>query len=110
MKESWKDIPGYEGIYQADREGNIRHIFPSGKSRIMTAYLKSTTNSVVVKLTKEGRAKEESVLGIMARTFLGKVPNGYTPYHKNGIKFDNYINNITYISRKELGKKNRSKI
>ena len=27
MKESWKDIPGYDGKYQADTEGNIRRVY-----------------------------------------------------------------------------------
>ena len=40
----------------------------------------------------------------MAKTFLGKCPDGYVPYHKNGCKNDNYINNIAYISKKKLGK------
>ena len=40
MKESWKDIPGYDGKYQADMEGNIRRIYQSGKTRLMTPYHK----------------------------------------------------------------------
>ena len=39
MIETWKDIPGYDGKYQADREGNIRHVDPSGKERIMTGHI-----------------------------------------------------------------------
>lgn len=106
MKKTWKDIPGYGGKYQADREGNIRHVYPSGKERIMTAYPKKMSGSqrLVVKLTRDGKAKEEIVISVMARTFLGPRPEGYVPYHKNGIQSDNYINNIAYISKKDLGK------
>ena len=42
---------------------------------------------------------------VMAKTFLGPVPEGCVPYHKNGCQSDNYINNIAYISKIELGKK-----
>ena len=106
MKETWKDIPGYNGKYQADREGNIRRVFPSGKTRLMTPYYKKMTGGqrLVVKLTKDGKAREEIVIGVIARTFLGPRPKGYVPYHKNGIRSDNYINNIAYITQKELGK------
>ena len=42
---------------------------------------------------------------IVAKTFLGEAPSGCVAYHKNGCQSDNYVNNIVYISRQELGKK-----
>lgn len=30
MKETWRDIPGYGGKYQIDREGNVRRVYASG--------------------------------------------------------------------------------
>lgn len=106
MINTWTNIPGYDGKYQADKEGNIQHVFTSGKTRLMTPYHKKMTGSqrLVVKLTKDGKTKEEIVVNIMARTFLGPAPAGHVPYHKNGCQQDNYINNIGYISKKELGK------
>ena len=106
MIETWKDIPEYSGKYQADREGNVRRLYSSGKSKLMTAYPKKSTRNkrLVIKLTMDGKSKEVTLLEIMARTFLGPSPKGYVPYHKNGIQSDNYINNIAYISRKDLGK------
>ena len=106
MIETWRDIPGYTGKYQVDQEGNVRRVFPSGKTRKMTPYYKkvSSGKKLIVKLTINGNSKEETLLSIMAKTFLGKCPDGYVPYHKNGCKNDNYINNIAYISKKKLGK------
>lgn len=40
MIETWKDIPGFEGVYQADREGNIRRLYRNGKTRVLTPYHK----------------------------------------------------------------------
>lgn len=106
MLETWKDIVGYGGKYQVDREGNIRRVFPSGKTRPMTPYHKKMSGSkrLVVKLTINGKAKEEILLQIVAKTFLGECPEGCVPYHKNGCQLDNYVNNIGYISREELGR------
>ena len=106
MIETWTDIVGYDGKYQVDREGNIRRVFPSGKTRPMTPYHKKMSGSqrLVVKLTINGKAKEEILLQIVAKTFLGECPEGCVPYHKNGCQFDNYVNNIAYISREELGR------
>lgn len=108
MTETWKDIPGYDGKYQLDREGNCRRVFKSGKTRLMTPYQKksmSGSNRYIVKLTKDGKSKEEILMQLMAKTFLGPVPDGCVPYHKNGMQSENHINNIAYISKKELGKK-----
>nr|DAO94264.1 MAG TPA: NUMOD4 motif protein [Caudoviricetes sp.] len=106
MKESWKDIPGYDGKYQADMEGNIRRVYQSGKTRLMTPYHKKMSGSkrLVVKMTQDKKAKEEILVQIMAKTFLGNPLPGHVPYHKNGCQEDNYIQNIAYISRRDLGK------
>ena len=107
VKESWRDIPGYDGKYQADMNGNVRRIYGSGKARTMKPYPKKMSGSprLVVKLTKDGKAKEVILLQIMARTFLGVPPADHVPYHRNGCQSDNYIQNIAYISKKELGKR-----
>ena len=47
---------------------------------------------------------EEIVLQLVARTFLGPVPEGCVPFHKNGCQADNYVNNIAYVDKRELGK------
>lgn len=106
MIETWKDIPGYDGRYQADKEGNIRRVFLSGKTKMMSQYHKRMSGSqrLVVKLTKDKKSKEEIVLSVIARTFLGPTPEGCVPYHKNGCQTENHLNNIAYISRRDLGK------
>lgn len=105
MKDTWTDIPGYVGKYQADKEGRIRRIYQSGRTRFMTPYRKKMSGSqrLVVKLTKDGKSKEEILIQLIAKTFLGPVPDGYVPHHKNGCQSENHLNNIAYISRKELG-------
>lgn len=106
MTETWRDIPGFEGIYQADREGNIRRLYQNGKVRILTPYHKKMSGSqrLVVKLTANGKSREVVVVQAIARTFLGPPPAGYIPVHRNGCQSDNYANNIKYISRQQAGK------
>ena len=40
MIETWTNIPGFKGIYQASREGDIRRVYKNGKTRILTPYHK----------------------------------------------------------------------
>lgn len=106
MIEKWRDIPGYGGKYQANTEGDIRRVYPSGKTRLMTAYKKRMKGSqrMIVKLTCDGKSKEVVAMQVIARTFLGECPEGYVPYHKNGVQSDNYANNIAYVRKSELGR------
>lgn len=110
--EWWKQIPGYNGKYEASRDGKVRRVYPSGSTREMTPYRKTgqkhqkiLRNRLFVKLTKDGdKGREVPMLKIMAETFLGEVPEGMVPYHKNSIVTDNHIQNIGFISRQELGR------
>lgn len=106
MIETWRDIRGYDGRYQVDREGNIRRVFPSGKTRLLKPHHKKMSGSqrLIVHLTHNGKSKEIIVMQIVAKAFLGPCPEGCVPYHKNGCQSDNYVNNIAYIDRRELGK------
>ncbi len=111
MIETWTNIPGYSGKYQVDREGNVRRVFPSGKTRPMSPYHKKMQGSqrMVVKLTIDGKSKEEILMQIVAKAFLGECPKGCVPYHINGCQTENHVNNIAYIPRSELGKKTGAK-
>lgn len=101
----WKDIKGYEGKYQVSYEGEVRRIYPSGKTRKLTPYVKQNARKVLmIGLTKDGEKKEFTVLSLVAKAFLGEPKEGQVPYHKNGLIKDNWASNIEYIDRKKLGK------
>lgn len=107
MAGTWLDVPGYNGKYQANYEGEIRRVYAkSGKSKLLTAYWKKMRGSqrLVVKLTKDGKSREEIAMSVIARTFLGPCPPGHVPHHKNGMQHDNCAGNIEYISSVELGR------
>lgn len=71
----------------------VRHAGKRGKARF-------------VKLTDSaGIAKEIKVLHLMVWVWIGEVPPGKVPYHKNGDLADHNINNIGFITKRELGKK-----
>lgn len=111
MKATWKDIPGYGGKYQVDREGNVRRVYRPGKTRSLTPQHKKMCGSqrLVVRLTVDGKAEDRVLMQLVARTFLGPAPDGCVAHHKNGCQSDNYVNNIEYVTKEELGKINGAK-
>lgn len=105
MTESWKDVPGYNGKYQISASGKIRRVFPSGKTRELHPCLKKERDLIIHLTDALGRTKEHRFLSLVALTFLGPSPVNCVPYHVNGCKSENNIQNIAYINRRDLGKK-----
>jgi hypothetical protein len=112
--EIWKDIPGYEGKYQASTEGRIRSLdrnidcysaltrtkytrFYKGRVLQPGGNNKDGHYSVVL---KHGAA---SVLVhyLVLKTFVGERPPGMDIRHLNGDPKDNRLCNLRYGTRTE---------
>jgi hypothetical protein len=107
MVETWRAIPGYSR-YQVNSEGQFRKIYPSGKIKEIKAYAKVTSRRrhyIVRLVNDEGKRTELSAAKIVAEAFIGKCPEGMVPVHKNRCQSDNYVQNLVYMDRCELGKK-----
>ncbi len=97
--DEWYDVPGYNGKYQANFDGQVRRVYKA-KTKIISQYFKSN-KTLVVKLIYD----EVKVAQVIWNTFKGEIPKGYNVVHINGIKTDNCINNLKLISKHELGVK-----
>jgi hypothetical protein len=103
----WKKIPGYEN-YEISTLGEIRKILKTKKKpKIMAQYKKK--GLYIVGLTRNGKKKEHRVHKIMQEVFMEEPKPGQVLHHKNGIKIDNSLTNLEYISRQELGAKTGAK-
>ena len=112
MEEQWKDIPGYEGIYQASNLGRIRtcegKVTSSArfshrvwKQRILSQ--KSSRNKkgrtdFRVELWKDGSHKTFLVSRLIAMTWCDGYQSGFTVNHKNGDHLDNRAENLEWLS------------
>lgn len=104
MKEIWKDVNGYEGLYQVSNFGNIRKlrfinnkvnkekIFKISPQKQNKGYLK-------VVLYKNGKYKNYLVHRLVASEFISN-PNNYKEInHKDGNKENNSTNNLEWCTR-----------
>ena len=103
--ELWKDVPGYEGLYQASTEGRIlshgrwvkgcygsRQWRPeriSNGSPDKDGYLRVT-------LHKEGVGNEYKVHRIILTTFVGPCPESMEGCHRNGVPANNKLSNLRW--------------
>lgn len=98
MDENLKEIVGFEGIYAVSDQGRIYRISPLKPSPLKPS--KSQAYQLV-SLSKHNKRQTKRIHKIVARAFLGEVPEGMEINHKNGDKFDNRLSNLEYISRLE---------
>lgn len=92
MKEIWKDVPGYEGYYQASNLGRIK-----SKRKILTPikgeYLK-------VGLSKNGIQKTLYIHRIIAQTFIENKNNFTHINHIDENKYNNKVDNLEWCTNK----------
>lgn len=96
MQEIWKDIKGYEGLYQISNFGNVY-------SKITNKKLKPFANEkgyLRVELRKNKSRKNFKVHRLVAIMFISN-PNGYNEVnHIDGNKQNNKIENLEWCSHK----------
>lgn len=99
MIEIWKDILGYEGLYQVSNLGNVRSLNyrRSGKTKLLK---QGTDNGYKrVELSKNGKKKKYWVHRLVAISFISN-PNNYKEVnHKDEDKSNNNVNNLEWCTR-----------
>lgn len=103
--EEWKDIKGYEGVYQASNLGNIRSLNRYDESGHLRngKVLKQCTSSIEylgVNLMKNKIRKSMLVHRIVAETFIPNPNNYKAVNHKDEDKTNNNIDNLEWCTYK----------
>lgn len=103
MKEEWRDAPGYEGLYQVSNLGRVRTI-RDGREYKAGYILKGKRNRygyVEPALTNGGRRTLVLVHRLVAEAFIPNPLKLATVNHKNGVKTDNRVENLEWMSRRD---------
>ena len=115
MEEIWKDIEGYEGLYQVSNNGFIRSLdkFDSIGRRIKGKHIKTQESRFGyyrVSLCREGKVTTHSVHRLVAQTFIPNTDNKPEIDHINTNRTDNRVENLRWVTRKENNENPLTKI
>lgn len=110
MTEIWKDVEGYENIYEVSNLGRVRGKDRYSKHGVVHRYKvkgvilkpnKVNFGYMQVTLNKNGVRKSRYVHNLVMETFIGPKKLGYEVNHKNENKEDNSLDNLEYLTCKE---------
>lgn len=108
MKEIWKDVKGYEGLYQVSNLGNVKSLsrerYTGGilKERLLTKRY-DKRGYVQYVLYKDGIKKSFKAHHLVFETFGHGKRNGRIVNidHIDGVKDNNNINNLQLLTNRE---------
>ena len=92
MEEVWKDVPGYDGIYQVSNLGNVRTVKMMKPFKIWNGYS-------VVSFYKDGKEKHQLIHRLVAQAFLENPNNLPQVNHKDENKENNVVDNLEWCTR-----------
>lgn len=99
MKEMWKDIPGYEGLYQVSNLGNIRSLKYAGGNKVKLLKQATTNGYKQVQLSKNGKGKNHLVHRLVAIAFIPNPNNLPVVNHKDENPSNNNVDNLEWCTQ-----------
>lgn len=99
VAERWLPVVRYEGIYSVSSLGRMRSERKSTNSKPGMILLGHTSGYRRLALRKGGVSKTQLVHRLVAEAFLGPSPVGYEVNHINGVKHDNAVANLEWVTK-----------
>lgn len=103
IKERWKDIHNYIGLYQVSNIGRIKRLkgFRRKNDRILKPVKRSKYGHGCVYLSKDSNKKQCFIHRLVLETFVGPCPEGMECRHLDGNPKNNKLSNLKWGTKKE---------
>ncbi len=97
MKEVWKDVVGYEGLYKVSNLGNVFSVY----AKRQKALNKSKHGYLMVQLWKNNIGKHHSVHRLVATAFIDNPQKKPQVNHIDEDKTNNAAYNLEWVTQTE---------
>lgn len=98
MEEFWKDVEGFEGLYQVSNLGQIRSLPRKGSRGGIMVGSKHPKGYRYITFRKDGKQYTLKVHRLVAEAFIPNPDNLPEVNHKNEDKTDNSVENLEWCS------------
>lgn len=109
MIEIWKDVKGYNGLYQVSNYGNIKSLSRiivrsngnySSKEKLLEPQI-IKNGYLVVRLKKNGNRSTKLINRLVAESFIPNPEDKLEVNHKDLNKLNNHVDNLEWSTRSE---------
>lgn len=97
VMEVWKDIINFENYYQISSSGNLKNV----RTGRIKKWGNHTRGYLITTLCRSGYNKSVSAHRLVAQAFIPNPKKKPCVNHKNGIKYDNKIENLEWCTHQE---------
>ena len=107
--EEWRDIKGFEGLYQISNKGRVKsaerikwsgNVYYKAPERILKACKRNSNEYLFVNLYKDGKRKPYLIHRLVAEAFLPNLDNLPQVNHKDENKENNCVENLEWCDIK----------
>lgn len=102
--EIWRDVVGYEGIYQVSNNGIVKSLKRPNSLGVIRKerILKPAINKRGYRFIATQDCKSKVIHRLVAEAFIGPAPTEkHIINHKNAIKTDNRVDNLEWVTQRE---------
>lgn len=100
-EEIWKDVSGYEGLYQISNYGRLKSFKADPKGRVMSLSRRDGDYFRVVLQGVGKKRKSISVHRLVAEHFIPNIENFPQVNHIDGNRQNNMVSNLEWCSAKQ---------